>query len=390
MEMEAKTKPWLVLSLFLLAANCMQQCVHGKPRVSCFFIFGDSFSDNGNNNNRNTNAKSNYSPYGIDFSRGPTGRFTNGQTEADITAARLGFRNSVPPYANTSGSDIMGVNYASAAAGIRPETGSQRVLFMYHSFLICLSLSSISFWYDIEGFVFQCSRMPPTQGEIISLEEQIQNHRDIYNRLVKKLGGSNKAKKYLSKCLYYMRIGTNDYYGNYFLPQVFSTSRDFTTDQYAEDLVRRYSRYMKILHDVYEARKFLVFDLGRIGCTPYARATYARRRRCAEEVNDAALYFDRKLKSELEQLNSDKLSADAEFMFVNSTTKLDTDPTSLGFTVVDTPCCPTQLNLSCIENGRPCSNRDQYVYWDGIHQTQAANEITADITSDAITSLLRS
>jgi len=85
MEMEAKTKPWLVLSLFLLAANCMQQCVHGKPRVSCLFIFGDSFSDNGNNNNRATNAKSNYSPYGIDFSRGPTGRFTNGQTEADIT-----------------------------------------------------------------------------------------------------------------------------------------------------------------------------------------------------------------------------------------------------------------------------------------------------------------
>ncbi|KAL9321041.1 hypothetical protein ACSQ67_012880 [Phaseolus vulgaris] len=364
MEMEAKTKPWLVLSLFLLAANCMQQCVHGKPRVSCLFIFGDSFSDNGNNNNRATNAKSNYSPYGIDFSRGPTGRFTNGQTEADITAARLGFRNSIPPYANTSGSDIMeGVNYASAASGIRPETGSQR---------ICIPILTHA----------------TTQGDIISLEEQIQNHRDIYNRVVKKLGGSNKAKKYLSKCLYYMRTGTNDYYGNYFLPQVFSTSRDFTTDQYAQDLVRRYSRYLKTLHDKYGARKFLVFDLGRIGCTPYARATYARSRRCAEEVNDAALTFDRNLKSELERLNTNNLSADAKFMFVNTTTKLDTDPTSLGFTVVDTPCCPTQLNLSCIENGRPCRNRDQYVHWDGIHQTQAANEITADTTTDAINCLL--
>lgn len=40
--------------------------------------------DSGNNNNLETIAKVNYPPYGIDFPGGPTGRFTNGRTIADI------------------------------------------------------------------------------------------------------------------------------------------------------------------------------------------------------------------------------------------------------------------------------------------------------------------
>lgn len=47
-----------------------------------------------------------------------------------MAAARLlGFDNYIPPYSNVSGRDILtGVNYASAAAGIREETGQQLVI----------------------------------------------------------------------------------------------------------------------------------------------------------------------------------------------------------------------------------------------------------------------
>uniref|UniRef100_A0A3Q7F2J3 Uncharacterized protein n=1 Tax=Solanum lycopersicum TaxID=4081 RepID=A0A3Q7F2J3_SOLLC len=39
---------------------------------------------------------------------------------------QLGFNGNIPPYASTRGRDILrGVNYASAAAGIRDETGRQ-------------------------------------------------------------------------------------------------------------------------------------------------------------------------------------------------------------------------------------------------------------------------
>ncbi|QCD76925.1 GDSL esterase/lipase At5g45670-like [Vigna unguiculata] len=321
------------------------------PWKTCMFIFGDAFSENGNNNNRNTTAKGNYTPYGIEYKQGnnPTGRFTNDRTEADFVAERQGLPD-IPPYANIGVSDILkGVNYASAAAGIRPETGSQR-------------------------------------GDIISLERQIQNHRNIYNRVVKKLGGSNKAKKYLSKCLYYMKIGTNDYYDNYFFPQVSSTVPDLTTDRYAADLVRRYSSYMKRLHDEHGAKKFLVINVGRIGCSPYSRARSATARGggCAEEVNDATLLFDRELKSEMERLNRNKLYAKANFMFVNTTTNIDTDPTSLGFTVADTPCCPTVQNATCIPNGTPCSNRHEYAFYDSLNPTSSLNNITAAIADNAI------
>lgn len=48
-----------------------------------------------------------------------------------FTAEQLGFNGYIPPYATARGRDILrGVNYASAAAGIRDETGRQLVLFI--------------------------------------------------------------------------------------------------------------------------------------------------------------------------------------------------------------------------------------------------------------------
>ncbi|KAA3471593.1 GDSL esterase/lipase [Gossypium australe] len=91
----------------------LQNWANAKPQVPCYFIFGDSLSDNGNNNNLNTLAKVNYSPYGIDFPKGPTGRFSNGKNMQDYIAKHLGFTRSMPPFAESEGENILnGVNYA--------------------------------------------------------------------------------------------------------------------------------------------------------------------------------------------------------------------------------------------------------------------------------------
>ena len=58
--------------------------------IPAMFILGDSILDNGNNNYIVTLAKSNFLPNGLDFQFGPTGRFCNGRTVADV----LG--NSIP------------------------------------------------------------------------------------------------------------------------------------------------------------------------------------------------------------------------------------------------------------------------------------------------------
>lgn len=55
-----------------------------RPQVPCYFIFGDSLVDNGNNMALPTVAKALTLPYGIDFPKGPTGRFTNGRTVVDV------------------------------------------------------------------------------------------------------------------------------------------------------------------------------------------------------------------------------------------------------------------------------------------------------------------
>lgn len=61
--------------LVLVMVSDMNIFVVEEPLVPCYFIFGDSMVDSGNNNNLETHAKANYTPYGIDFSNGPTGRF---------------------------------------------------------------------------------------------------------------------------------------------------------------------------------------------------------------------------------------------------------------------------------------------------------------------------
>lgn len=345
--MATKTsKSCLLLSLVLLVSNCMQlqyYCVHAKPQVACFIIFGGSISDVGNNNNLITTVKSNYRPYGIDFARGPTGRFTNGRTVVDILAQLLEFEGFIPPFANIPGNilDFEGVNYASGGAGIRPESGKHR-------------------------------------GDNIDLRRQIINHKIItYPKIVALRGGWEKANEYLSKCLYHVNIGSSDYINNYFLPQIYPTSQQFTLDQYADDLIARLSQNIQDLQDV-GARKFALVGLGRLGCTPFARLTNGS---CDERLNVASSIFNVKLRTLVDQLNNNLSPINnSNFIFVNTTALRLTSSQAQGFTVTNASCCPTRRGSTlCDPNQTPCNNRSQYVYWDGIRPSDSINQIIAKL-----------
>ncbi|ONK73170.1 uncharacterized protein A4U43_C04F28000 [Asparagus officinalis] len=70
----------------------------GKRELApAMFVFGDSLIDNGNNNDLPSFAKANYYPYGIDFSGGPTGRFSNGYTIVDEIAESSGITTNTNP-----------------------------------------------------------------------------------------------------------------------------------------------------------------------------------------------------------------------------------------------------------------------------------------------------
>lgn len=76
---------WLDLVLFgaVLVAVSSSEVGMADPQFSAMFVFGDSLIDPGNNNYLNSLAKANYVPYGVDFSEGPSGRFSNGKTIID-------------------------------------------------------------------------------------------------------------------------------------------------------------------------------------------------------------------------------------------------------------------------------------------------------------------
>lgn len=88
------------------------------------------------------------------------------------------------------------------------------------------------------------------QGANVDLELQLQNHKTIVSKIAIMLGGVQQASQHLNECLYYVNIGSNDYINNYFLPLFYYTSRTYNPNQYAQVLIDRLSRSIKVFNHV--------------------------------------------------------------------------------------------------------------------------------------------
>ncbi|KAF5752786.1 hypothetical protein HS088_TW01G00704 [Tripterygium wilfordii] len=258
-----------------------------------------------------------------------------------ITAELLGFDEYIASFKTVEGSQILqGVNYGSGSAGIRDETGDML-------------------------------------GAQISLNEQLQNHQITISKMVNLLGNQRQAAEHLNKCLYSVGMGTNDYTNNYFVPQYYSTSTQYTPQQFADVLTQQYSQQLRTLYN-HGARKVALFGLGYIGCTPRATKTYGtiNGSSCVDRLNDAALLFNDKLKSLVDQLNSDL--TDARFLYINSmdisSRTMNSFPGSNRTTIT---CCQVNKSGLCDPFKTPCPDRNSYLFWDAFHNTEASNVITA-------------
>ncbi|KAK2663471.1 hypothetical protein Ddye_002045 [Dipteronia dyeriana] len=324
------------VSVLILSLSSL---VYGAPQVPCYFIFGDSLYDNGNNHALITKAKTNYPPYGIDFPTGPVGRFTNGRNTADILAELLGFETYIPPFASASGQAILkGVNYASGAAGILDETGQHL-------------------------------------GARISFNKQLINHQITLSRIKIITAINQSAAVNLRECLYTVGIGNNDYIGNYFSP-FYPTRRIYTPEQYATVLVQQYSLQLKTLHDS-KARKVAVFGIGALGCTPAMITMYGTNGSlCVDFINSAVQLFNAKLVSLVDDFNNNL--SNAKFIYINSYQIALTPTPTTGLSITNIPCCnaTNKISFQCIPNQIPCSNRNDHVFWDAVHPTEAADVVT--------------
>ncbi|XP_057764168.1 GDSL esterase/lipase At5g45670-like isoform X2 [Salvia miltiorrhiza] len=181
-------KKWMATMSLVAAAAAVvlhnAAVAAAKPQVPCLFLFGDSLIDPGNNNGRNTIAQVEFKPYGIDFLLGPTGRFSNGKTIADIVAELLGFEEYIPSFLEARGQQILrGVNYASAASGIRPETGYNWILYNFGARKLALvgaaPLGCIPFTLAISSTDGRC--VEATNRASLMFNEQLKAKIDVFN-----------------------------------------------------------------------------------------------------------------------------------------------------------------------------------------------------------------
>ncbi|ESQ50544.1 hypothetical protein EUTSA_v10022766mg [Eutrema salsugineum] len=327
-------------AFWILAATVFAAATVVYGQAPCYFIFGDSTFDNGNNNNLQSKAKVNFSPYGIDFPKGPTGRFTNGRTIPDMIGELSGFKDLIPPYAGASREQAhTGLNYASGGGGLREETSEHL-------------------------------------GDRISLRKQIQNHK----KAIKK---AKVPAERLGQCLYAINIGSNDYINNYFMSEHYNTSRRFKPDQYAYSLIILYRSYLKSLHRL-GARKVALFSITQIGCTPKMMVSHGGGKGCAKEVNNAVAIFNKNLEDLVKDFN--RKVQGAKFTYVDIFS--GGDPLAyglLGFKVGDKACCTVPPGGELCEPNQPvCANRTEYVFWDSIHSSEATNKLVAKGSFDGL------
>ncbi|GFP81260.1 GDSL esterase/lipase at1g71691 [Phtheirospermum japonicum] len=308
-----------------------------RQLVPAIFVFGDSLSDNGNNNNFLISfAKANYFPYGIDFSSGPTGRFSNGYIMADAIAELLGLP-LIPPHSGATVEQMRyGVNFASAAAGILDITGRNFVT-------------------------------------LIPFIEQINNFENTLEQMTDSLGVPDLGQA-LARSIFFIAIGSNDYLNNYLMPN-YATRNQYNAQQFADLLIQQYTSQITRLYRL-GARRFAIAGLGLLGCIPSV-LSQGNEGICSEEVNQLVHPFNINIKSMIHNLTTNL--PDALFSYIdihNIMQDLVDNSRSYGFNVVNRGCCGTGRNrgqLTCLPFQTPCPDRNQYIFWDAYHPTEAVN-----------------
>ncbi|PIA34425.1 hypothetical protein AQUCO_03800206v1 [Aquilegia coerulea] len=333
----------LLLLVSIISIHSLLVNGQSSPLAPALYVFGDSFSDSGNNNFLQTGAKVNYKPYGIDFPDGATGRFSNGKTFVDFIAQslRLPF---VPAYLGLSTAEksniTTGLNYASGTAGILPESGT-------------------------------------APGDNLSLDEQIDYFKDTVRKYLRRIYRKPvQLTKYLSKSIFVIIIGSNDYINNYLQPDNYNSSQIYTPEQFADFLLNRLTLRLTNLY-LLGARKLVVFNIFRLGCTPGVVGSASPRPTtpCVEDVNNLILLYNTKLPKVITNLErilqgSTFIHGDAYNMTRNSF--------EAGFTAAQTPCCEVDGTTGlCVRDSIPCEDRSQFLFWDSFHPTEVVNNAMA-------------
>ncbi|KAF0887592.1 hypothetical protein E2562_002310 [Oryza meyeriana var. granulata] len=316
----------------------------GRQMVPAMYVFGDSLVDVGNNDFLPPPApRAPEPPCGIDLPTevaggGGGGRFTNGFNLADIIAQHVGFKTSPPAYLSlTPGRNadlrrgLVGANYASSGSGILDFIGN----------------GTISLGEQVKLFA-------DTKAAIAAAGE-VDGERIDY---------------LLSRSLFITCTGGNDY--NAFTDGIVPVSE---APAFIAHMVATYIKHIKALYNL-GARMLGILDVLPLGCLPISRVPMENGS-CSGDDNWQARLFNRLLRQEMAAAAAAAMP-DLKYSIGSiyyTFYDMITNPALAGMKEVATACCGEgKLNAEadCSASTNLCSDRDDYIFWDKVHGTQAA------------------
>ncbi|KAL6552490.1 hypothetical protein OROHE_007854 [Orobanche hederae] len=341
---------------------------NAKCAFKAVFNFGDSNSDTGG---FYAAFPAERLPFGMTYFKKPTGRATDGRVIIDFLAQALGLP-FISPYLQSIGSDFRhGANFATLASTVLlPQTS--------------LFVTGVSpFSLDIQ--LNQMKQFKVNIDELHSSSAKI----------------NIPQPNIFGKSLYTFYIGQNDFTGN------LASLGLNGVKKYLPDVVSQIAGTIKEIYAL-GGHTFLVFNLAPIGCYPAFLVELPHDRSdidsfgCMISYNKAVLDYNTMLKEELRKTRIQIPDAHVIYADIHSVMlHLFQHPSSHGMKYGTRACCgygggaynfDTKVycgNTKTIEGrnltANACVDPYNYVSWDGIHATEAANKIVAyAILNDSI------
>ncbi|XP_020593170.1 GDSL esterase/lipase At4g01130-like [Phalaenopsis equestris] len=335
--------------LFLSATPIEASC--SFPAI---FNFGDSNSDTGG---FWAAFPAQRLPFGMTYFKKPAGRASDGRV-IDFLAQALGLP-FLSPYLQSIGSNFShGANFATAASTVLlPNTS-----------LFVTGISPFS-------LAIQFNQMNELRVRVFEMSPQ----------------DSLPSKDIFDKALYTLDIGQNDFTSN------LATIGIDGDEKFLPQVASQIAWTIKELYDI-GGRTFMVFNLAPIGCFPAFLTELPHNKSdldeygCMISYNKAVVDYNKLLKESLEQIRSQLPNASVIYVDTHSVKlELFQHPKKHGLAHGTKACCGSGgkaynfnpqvfCGNSKIINGinvtsSACRDPQNYVSWDGIHATEAANKI---------------
>nr|KYP46890.1 GDSL esterase/lipase EXL1 [Cajanus cajan] len=128
-------------------------------------------------------------------------------------------------------------------------------------------------------------------------------------------------------------------------------------------------------------RRIGVVNLPVIGCVPSQRTLHGgKQRNCSDFENQAAIIFNTKLSSLINNLTKEFPDARLVYLDIyNQLLNLIQKPATYGFEVTDKGCCGTgNIEVAILCNPLTqniCPNTSNYIFWDSFHPTEEAYKV---------------